>query len=123
MPIEGMASVAGPLASAFASRAGGTREVHGAVMDEMDGLGKQATGAASEPTGATFGKILQDAIGEVNKAQVHAADLSTRFAAGEPMDVHQVMIASQEASVALNLAIQVRNKLVDGYQELMRVNV
>ena len=59
----------------------------------------------------------------MNKAQLHAGDLSTRFAAGEPLDVHQVMIAAQEASVALNLAIQVRNKLVEGYQELMRVNV
>ena len=62
-------------------------------------------------------------IGEVNQAQLHAGDLSSRFAAGEPIDVHQVMIAAQEASVALNLAIQVRNKLVDGYQELMRVSV
>jgi flagellar hook-basal body complex protein FliE len=123
MPIEGIAGIAGPLAGAFQPRVGGAHEVHGAVMDAMAGLGKSAAGEASEPAGATFGKILQNAIGEVNKAQLHAGDLSTRFAAGEPMDVHQVMIASQEASVALNLAIQVRNKLVDGYQELMRVNV
>jgi flagellar hook-basal body complex protein FliE len=123
MPIEALASVAGPLAGALAPLLGGSREVHGAVMGVMDGLGKSAGSEASEPSGATFGQMLQNAIGDVNKAQVHAADLSTRFAAGEPLDVHQVMIASQEASVALNLAIQVRNKLVDGYQELMRVNV
>jgi flagellar hook-basal body complex protein FliE len=66
---------------------------------------------------------LQDAISDVNKAQVHAGDMTARFAAGEPIDVHQVMIASQEAGVALNLALQVRNKAVEAYQELMRVNL
>ena len=67
--------------------------------------------------------MLSDAIAEVNQAQVHAGDMTARFAAGEPMDVHQVMIASQEASVALSLALQVRNKLVDAYTEIMHVNV
>lgn len=73
--------------------------------------------------GKSFGQFLQDAIGEVNDAQLRAADMTTRFAAGEALDVHQVMIASQEAGVMLDLAIQVRNKLVDAYQEVLRVNV
>jgi flagellar hook-basal body complex protein FliE len=77
-----------------------------------------------ETTGAkTFGQFLQDAISEVNTAQLRAGDMNTRFAAGEALDVHQVMIASQEAGVMLDLALQVRNKLVEGYQELLRVNV
>lgn len=71
----------------------------------------------------SFGKMLSDAIAEVNQAQNHAGDLATRFAAGEPLDVHQVMIASQEASTALNLAVQVRNKLTDAYTEVMRITV
>ena len=80
----------------------------------------------TEPGGASgksFGAMLSNAIAEVNQAQVHAGDMTARFAAGEPLDVHQVMIASQEASVALNLALQVRNKLVDAYTEIMHVNV
>jgi flagellar hook-basal body complex protein FliE len=123
MPIEGLASISGPLAGAFAHRSGGAHEVQGAIASSLDGPARGAPGVSTESSGPTFGQYLENAIGEVNKAQVHAADLSTRFAAGEPLDVHQVMIAAQEASVALNLAIQVRNKLVDGYQELMRVNV
>ena len=67
--------------------------------------------------------MLTSAIAEVNQAQLHAGDMTARFAAGEPMDVHQVMIASQEASVSLNLALQVRNKVMDAYTELMHVNV
>ncbi len=84
--------------------------------------GESAVGGAGA-TGKSFGQYLQDAIGEVNQAQLKSGDLTARFAAGEPLDVHQVMIASQEAGVALNMAVQVRNKVVDAYQEIMRVNV
>ena len=80
-------------------------------------------GAVGTGDAHSFGKMLEDAIGEVNKAQINAGDLNTRFAAGEPLDVHQVMIAGQEAGIMLNMAMQVRNKLVEGYQEIMRVNV
>lgn len=73
--------------------------------------------------GKSFGQFLQDAIGEVNNAQIHAGELSTQFAAGKPLDIHQVMIAGQEANVMLDLTLQVRNKLVDAYQEIMRVNM
>jgi flagellar hook-basal body complex protein FliE len=79
--------------------------------------------APAEGAGKSFGQMLESAIADVNAAQLRSADLTGRFAAGEPLDVHQVMIASQEAGVALNLALQVRNKLVDAYQEVMRVNI
>jgi flagellar hook-basal body complex protein FliE len=77
----------------------------------------------SQGTSGSFGQMLQNAISEVNQAQVNAADMTTRFAAGEPIDVHQVMIAGQEASTALNLALQVRNQLVTAYQEIQRTNM
>jgi flagellar hook-basal body complex protein FliE len=124
MPIEALASLAGPLSSAIQPHSGAARALPDSAIQELQGLGKADGGAdAASSTGPTFGQMLQNAIGDVNQAQVKAADLSARFAAGEPMDVHTVMIAAQEASVALNMAIQVRNKLVDGYQELMRVSV
>ena len=88
------------------------------------GAGAEMPGAEkSEGAGPTFGQFLQNAISDVNQSQLKSADMTSRFAAGEPLDVHQVMIASQEASVALNLALQVRNKLTDAYQEIMRTNV
>lgn len=73
--------------------------------------------------GKSFGQFLNEAIQEVNQAQQHADDLTTRFAAGEPLDVHQVMIASQEASVTLDLAVQVRNRLLDAYQQILSLNI
>ena len=78
----------------------------------------------AKPQGAkTFGQALMGALADVNAAQSRAGDLNTRFAAGEAVDVHEVMVASQEAGVMLNLALQVRNKVVEGYQEIMRTNV
>ena len=123
MPIESIMSAVSPITSVLTPRSGISSAIPDASINGMSGLGKDLGAEGLAPSGVTFGQALQNALGEVNRAQVHAGDLSTRFAAGEPIDVHQVMIASQEASVALNLAIQVRNKVVDGYQELMRVSV
>ena len=92
-----------------------------APLDRAGSLMGQSTAPANG--GKSFGQMLSDALADVNKAQVHAADMSSRLAAGDKLDVHQVMIAAQEASVSLNLALQVRNKLVDAYQEVMRVNM
>lgn len=90
----------------------------------MNSLTNLSEKPAAKGTGAnSFGQSLMNAIGEVNSAQQHAGELSTRFAAGENIDVHEVMIASQEAGVMLSLATQVRNKMVDGFQEIMRTNM
>lgn len=78
---------------------------------------------AGQGTSGSFGQLLQNAISEVNQAQLNANDMTTRFAAGDQVDVHQVMIAAQEASTALNLALQVRNQLVTAYQEIQRTNM
>lgn len=123
MPIEAINSLLTPLSGALQPRPNATPSAPDAGIDALQGMAKSTGESDSVSTGPTFGQILQNAIGEVNSSQLHAGDMAKRFAAGEPIDVHQVMIAAQEASVSLNLAIQVRNKLVDGYQELMRVSV
>ncbi len=71
----------------------------------------------------SFGQYLTQAIAEVNAAQDRSGSLTMQFAAGKDVDVHDVMIASQEAGIMLNLATQVRNKLVDGFQEVMRIGM
>jgi flagellar hook-basal body complex protein FliE len=73
--------------------------------------------------GKTFGQFLTDALGGVNDLQQHAGQVVQKFATGAPMDVHQVMIAVEQASTALALTTQVRNKLVDAYTEVMHTQV
>lgn len=75
------------------------------------------------PASPGFGELLARALGEVNALQAHAGQTVQRFAAGDRMDVHQVMIALEQASTAMQLTLQVRNKLVEAYQEVIRMQV
>jgi flagellar hook-basal body complex protein FliE len=69
----------------------------------------------------SFGELLHQFLGKVDQAQHRSDDMVESLALGEPVDVHQVMLALSEASHALNLTLQVRTKLLEAYQELMRI--
>jgi flagellar hook-basal body complex protein FliE len=81
---------------------------------------------ASDSSGAqpvSFSKVLENAVQEVN-SKMQAADVEkSKLLTGETGNVHQAMIAVQESNVAFSLMVEVRNKLVDSYQELMRMQV
>jgi flagellar hook-basal body complex protein FliE len=70
-----------------------------------------------------FNDILKNSIKSLNDSQLQADQLSQKLALGENVDLHEVMIASQKAQIALNLAVEVRNKAVEAYQEIMRMQV
>lgn len=70
-----------------------------------------------------FGETLKQALQEVNAAQQQSEKLTNQLVSGEVKDIHDVMIASQKASLSLQLTTQVRNKVVEAYQELMRMQV
>ncbi|MCL6535445.1 MAG: flagellar hook-basal body complex protein FliE [Armatimonadetes bacterium] len=72
---------------------------------------------------ADFGAMLREVIGQVNDAQQHSADLAQRFARGEPVDEQTLVLAMERASLAFQLTLQVRNKVLDAYQEVMRLQV
>ena len=72
---------------------------------------------------ADFGAIVREVIGQVNDAQQHAADLAQRFARGEPVDEQTLVLAMERASLAFQLTLQVRNKVLEAYQEVMRLQV
>ena len=71
----------------------------------------------------SFGQMLQSAFGQVNALQDHSASMTQAFARGQISDVHSVMIASEQATMALQLTTQIRNKAVDAYQEIMRISL
>jgi len=81
---------------------------------------------ASEQTGvkpASFSKVLENAVNEVNTKMQAADTEKAKVLTGETGNVHQAMIAVQESSTAFSLMVEVRNKLVESYQELMRMQV
>jgi flagellar hook-basal body complex protein FliE len=74
--------------------------------------------------GKSFMEFLKDSIGEVDRLQKTGDEMSVRFAAGDPqVDIHNLMLALEEASIAMQLTIEIRNKLVESYQEIMRMQV
>ena len=78
---------------------------------------------SGESKGAGFSNLLERAIGDVD-AKLHAADEEKiKVLSGETNNLHQAVIAMQEAGVAFSLMVEVRNKLVESYQELMRIQV
>lgn len=78
---------------------------------------------SNENSQVNFGQILADKLSEVNDKQVSAQEISKQFVEGDDVDVHQVMLSTEEAKLSLDLAIQVRNKLVDAYQELSKMQL
>ena len=72
---------------------------------------------------ADFGAMVREVIGQVNDAQQHLADLAERFARGEPVDEQTLVLAMERASLAFQLTLQVRNKVLEAYQEVMRLQV
>ena len=83
------------------------------------GAGAASGGAA----GADFGSALKEAIGALGELGAQADQSSLGLATGAPVDVHEVMLNVEQASLGFQLALQVRNKLVDAYQEIMRMSV
>jgi len=85
--------------------------------------GKSAQAAAS--AGATdFGQVLQSAIADVSSAQMQAQEMAKGFSAGDPnVNLQDVMVNLQKASLSFQQMVQVRNKLVTAYQDIMNMSV
>jgi flagellar hook-basal body complex protein FliE len=77
----------------------------------------------TEPAEGSFGSLLNGLVKEVNARQHAAADTVKGLLSGEQVSLHQAMIALEEASVSFQLMVEVRNKLLESYQELMRMQV
>ena len=83
----------------------------------------QAAQGAGAVQGAGFGEVLNKFVGEVNQKQLDSTQAVNDLLAGKEVPLHQAMIAMQEAGVAFQLMVEVRNKLLEGYQELMRMQI
>lgn len=81
----------------------------------------QSTPAAGE---ANFGDVLQTAIDQVSSAQMQAQEMAKGFSAGDPnVNLQDVMVNLQKANLSFQQMVQVRNKLVTAYQDMMNMSV
>ena len=76
-----------------------------------------------EKSGTAFGDILKDAISTVNELQKQSDQEIQKFMTGESQDVHNAVMAMQKADLSFQMMMQVRNKIVQAYQEIMRMQV
>ena len=74
-------------------------------------------------TGNSFSGMLGNMVSEVNSKQMAAGDAVNGLLSGGNVSLHQAMIAMEEANVSFQLMIEVRNKLLESYQEMMRMQV
>lgn len=78
---------------------------------------KTAVNISSEGN-SSFKNIINDEIEKLNNQQIKADELTQGFISGQVEDLHTVLIATEEARLSLELAVQVRNKCVEAYKEI-----
>lgn len=94
-------------------------------LDGMSRLPLQQTAPTDDAIalGKKFSAFLHDAINSLNVQQEEVHKLNTQFILGDLEDAHQLLIAAQKASISLELTVQVRNKVIEAYQEIMRMQI
>ena len=77
----------------------------------------------TRPAGNSFENTIKNFVGEVAGKQAAAGEAVTGLLAGKNVSLHQAMIGMEEASISFQLMVEVRNKMLESYQELMRMQV
>ncbi len=95
------------------------RLVPGLIEGPAGGAKLTSTEAAGKK--AAFGDMLSDMLESVNQVQKESGQMQQAFLAGEPVELHQLMIKAEEAGVATDLLLEVRNKLLDVYREIIKM--
>ena len=95
----------------------------GAPAERRRAGGAASNGAVQAPTNS-FANVLKQGLDQVNQTQQRAADLATQFEQGVPgVELPQVMLEMQKASVSFRAVTEVRNRFVNAYQEIMNMPI
>ena len=102
---------------------GGPGNTMGPRRIGLDIAGENGLSGSSQPPlgGTSFGDTLKRVIGEVSTSQEVSQNYIDRFVRGEPVELHQVMAAAEEASISLDMLVELRNKLMDAYKTVMQM--
>ncbi|RMG59363.1 MAG: flagellar hook-basal body complex protein FliE [Deltaproteobacteria bacterium] len=97
-------------------------------MDQIRSIGQipglvEGQSQVQKKSGTSFAEAVKKAIEEVSQVQNEAEKAIQSFAKGEVRDVHTVVLAMEKADVSLQVLLQVRNKLLNAYEEIMRMQV
>ena len=95
------------------------------ILGSVDKISGSTSGVSKTRKGkkSDFLSILKDSMNEVNQLQKEADAAAKVLASGEKIDIHNTMIAIQKADVSFRLMMEVRNKIVEAYHEIIRMQV
>ena len=121
-----MTAPIGPLGSSFSSNFTNIAQrvqdsARGIVVPVLPGSGNAGDVGGAGEAGPSFKDTFSRAMNEISDTRDRGADLAQRFAVGEPVELHTVMAASEEAGLALDLAIEMRNKVIEAYRALINM--
>lgn len=78
---------------------------------------------AKQPGKAEFGELLSDLLDSVNGLQNDSGKIQEALMNGDSVELHQVMIKAEEAGVAMDLLLEIRNRLISAYNDLIRMPI
>jgi flagellar hook-basal body complex protein FliE len=93
------------------------------ALNGINAYRNQASQTGSSEGFMSFGDYLKDAVSKANDLGLQSEKLADEFAAGNTDNIHEVMIAAEKADIALQFIMQVRNKILDAYSEIMRMQI
>ena len=94
------------------------------AISAQTGAGAAPASAPTQAAPSPFANLLRSALDQVNQSEQHASDLATAFQRGTPgVDLPQVMIETQKASVSFRALNEVRNRLISAYQDIMNMSM
>lgn len=77
----------------------------------------------NKTSSSSFQNVLKDSLDKLNEKQVQADEVTNDFVAGNDVEVHEMLLDMEEAKISMQLAIQIRNKVVEAVQELTRMQL
>ncbi len=87
------------------------------------GIEQKQLGRSTSPGAPDFGAVLRESLGEVNQLQAKADEAVEALATGKGISLHETMIGLEKADLSFRLVMEVRNKIVEAYREVLRMQI
>jgi flagellar hook-basal body complex protein FliE len=119
--------VAGLSANSMQGLASVTKSIPPAELQQLSSINSdaplQTSSSVSPSSGANFENMLSGLVNDVAQKQAAASSSVTGLLSGQNVSLHQAMISMEEANVSFQMMVEVRSRLLDSYQELMRMQI
>lgn len=93
------------------------------ILPNVSNTQQMTGGSSASDVQKTFSNVLGDAFNKLNNTENTANTMENQLASGNVQNLHNVMIAAEKSDIMLQLAVQVRDKVISAYQEVMRMQV